>query len=136
MIDYTTPPVAAFREELWKFWRGEENNIGQAGHDLLAFIDAMNKPTDEPRGNGEYGEVFGKPAAERSECKATPCAVPEGYVLVPVEPTTAMKCRAVEAWEGPAVYKSMFARGLADLEDKAADCWAAMLAAANKENNS
>jgi len=63
------------------------------------------------------------------------CAVaPDGYALVPVEPTTAMKCRAVEAWEGPAAYKSIFARGLADLEDEAAECWAAMLAAANKEN--
>jgi len=58
--------------------------------------------------------------------------VPAGYALVPVEPTTAMKCRAVEAWEGPAVYKSMFSRGLADLEDEAAECWAAMLAAARE----
>ena len=73
--------------------------------------------------DGDYGLV----RAVRS--------VPARYVLVPVEPTVAMKCRAVEAWEGPAVYKSMFARGLADLEDKAAECWAAMLAAANKENN-
>ena len=66
-------------------------------------------------------------------------SVPAGYVPVPVEPTTAMKCRAVEAWEGPAAYKSIFARGLADLEDKAAECWDAMLAdalaAADKENN-
>lgn len=62
-------------------------------------------------------------------------AVPEGYALVPVEPTTAMKCRAVEAWEGPSVYKNIFARGLADLEDKAAECWDAMLAAALAERN-
>ena len=62
-------------------------------------------------------------------------AVPAGYALVPVEPTTAMKCRAVEAWEGPAAYKSVFARGLADLEDKAAECWAAMLAASKGGGN-
>lgn len=67
--------------------------------------------------------------------QAPPAAVPAGYALVPVEPTTAMKCRAVEAWEGPAVYKSMFARGLADLEDKAADCWTAMLAASKGGGN-
>lgn len=66
---------------------------------------------------------------------APPAAAPEGMVMVSVEPTTAMKCRAVEAWEGPAVYKSMSARWLAYLEGKAADCWAAMLAAALAERN-
>ena len=70
--------------------------------------------------------------AQIAQAQQPAAAVPDGMALVPVEPTTAMKCRAVEAWEGPAVYKSMFARGLADLEDKAAECWAAMLAAARK----
>lgn len=68
----------------------------------------------------------------RYEMGAIAASKEERDALVPVGPTTAMKCRAVEAWEGPAAYKSIFARGLADLKDRAAECWDAMLAAARK----
>ena len=108
--------------------------------EIIKMARAQGLPETETEGvfrvnADDLGRLIAAEAIVSALAQQPAAAVPEGYALVPVEPTTAMKCRAVEAWEGPAVYKSMFARGLADLEDKAAECWAAMLAAANKENN-
>ena len=94
---------------------------------LLAEIAVIVNGPEPPLTSWSYHDL---PEKVRALKQSPPAAVPAGYALVPVEPTTAMKCRAVEAWEGPAAYKSIFARGLADLEDKAAECWDAMLAAA------
>lgn len=57
-------------------------------------------------------------------------ASPQGWKLVPIEPTKEMIRAAVEANEGPAVYKVMSAGGLSTLEAEVLEGWAAMLAAA------
>lgn len=117
-----------------------ESHLSTVLRDLLAALDAQEPVADVclpgPLAQETRAYVFLRPAG-RGLPHNTPLfaappapAVPDGYALVPVEATEAMKRSAVEAWEGLAVYKNMRSRGLADLEDKATECWEAMLAAA------
>lgn len=56
-------------------------------------------------------------------------AVPEGWKLVPIDPTVEMVMAAVRCAEGDAVYKVMSAGGLNTLEAEHEELWAAFLAA-------
>lgn len=56
--------------------------------------------------------------------------VPEGWQLVPIEPTPEMLREMVKMAEGPAVYKVMSEKGLRVLEADAADAYTAALSVA------
>ena len=66
----------------------------------------------------------------RAVLSVEPQAEPEGWQLVPKEPTREMLRAAVQVKEGPAVYKVMSFAGLAVLEEDTKDEYTAALAAA------
>lgn len=70
-------------------------------------------------------------AARAALSEPVPSVVaPDGWQLVPKEPTPEMLRAVVKLKEGPAVYKVMSFAGLAVLEEDAKDEYAAALAAA------
>lgn len=69
-------------------------------------------------------------AAARAALSEPAPSVPDGWQLVPKEPTLEMLRAAVQVKEGPAVYKVMSFAGLAVLEEDIKDEYTAALAAA------
>ena len=86
----------------------------------------MSRSTDHVALQAIASRIYFAPPAEQSECKATPCAVPAGYVLVPVEPTEAM----LDAGHAAAWRRIPSCFDMTDAEI----VYRAMLAAADKEN--
>lgn len=69
-----------------------------------------------------------------SRAQAAPAVgVPDGYVLVPVEPTEEMLKSAVMERHGTATYRAVSKKGCKAMEEEAKADWAAMLASAQPQ---
>lgn len=68
--------------------------------------------------------------AALAAASAQPVAVPDGWQMVPVDPTKEMKAAAVKFANGPAVYKAVAAAALEIEEGIYGEAYEAMLAAA------
>ena len=120
--EHQAAPIAAPQESVaWRF-RGRDSINGEWGD----WQHGAHQP------QGPASETFQMQPLYTASAAPVP-VLPEGWVMVPREPTQEMLDAAVKSRCGCAVHKCVSNVGIRTLEQEAADDYAAMIAAAPKQ---